>query len=209
MRFCLTEITHTEIHDINKLSREDIPFITNLPDTNSSRQEFNDRVMSHTDGFPQVVKSIGDAVLKNDGECLSEEDLQENFSSLNNFFKQRKEKWDSRALRAILPILSVFEPITELPINILLLVINSKNIDIEIDELREELDKLSNDLISTLEDCYKLRVRLFAEYLINGLQKMKNKKCLSQAWSIICDLLVKTHCLFQNLFCLGTKPKGE
>ena len=58
-----------EIHDIDRLSREDIPHITHLPDSNSSNKELNDLVMSHTEEiYPQIVKLIGDAVSNNNGQ---------------------------------------------------------------------------------------------------------------------------------------------
>ncbi len=178
-----------EMHDIDRLSRMDIQHITHLPDSNSSHKEFNDLVMSHTDGYPQIVKSIGDAVLVNNGECLSEMELREKFSSLDQYFKLRKEKWDTPLLKTILPILCILEPVTYLhPKFLALLFTLKKKTDFEQGEAIEELKKVSSDLIIEDGDSYKLRVRLFAEYVLNSLSETEKQELLSSVWNCLTSL---------------------
>ena len=127
-----------EIHDIDRLSVR-TSHITHLPDSNSSNKEFNDLVMSHTDGYPQIVKLIGDAVSNNNGQCLSENQLRK-FQLLTTT-TERKEKWNSSVLKTILPVLCILEPVTDAHPLLLQLILRKENIEVDENKIKEDLQK--------------------------------------------------------------------
>ena len=107
----------------------------------------------------------------------TENQLREKFSTLDHYYQQRKEKWNSNVLKTILPF-SVFRTCNRCTPRASSINPPKEEIEIDDNELKEELQKVSGDLILEDDGTCKIRFRLFAEFVLSKMAESEKRKVL-------------------------------
>ncbi|MCP3795786.1 metallophosphoesterase [Paenibacillus sp. CH40] len=135
-----------EVINLKPLMRSEIPFISNLRDENQENINKNDIIFSKTEGNLQLISRLLDSSSR-DG-VLDFEKL-ENFEEVNDYQNELDKFCSSPVLEEILLLISLFEPIQPIQLEYVQLFLLSRNFQLRMPKIKNEL-RLVNNYISDL-----------------------------------------------------------
>jgi TPR repeat protein len=154
---------------IKEIEKKEIPLFTNVRDEDGEMQaRFNERVWKASNGWPLMVLEASKLVQNNPSNL----DQIQIDRSKDSFFERRVSEWRSPVLIQyqgllieVLIILSIFEPVNSLDLDMIQSFLERKSSKFSRDEIKQMLQVVSSQIEGLDANRIKLALKAFAEYI--------------------------------------------
>jgi TPR repeat protein len=177
---------------LKELEKSEIPLFTNVRNEDGEMQSrFNERVWKASGGWPLMVLDASKLAQVNPNDL----DRIHIDRSKDSLFERRVNEWRSTnidnlhdALIDILKLLSIFEPVAPVDLDLIQAFLESNGAKVSRDEIKQELQRVSSQIEGLDANRIKLTLKAFAEYI---RERWLGKKDLLRTLDDIVDWLSK------------------